>query len=124
MSEQHHEIKVMIDGITEEFFPDAITHWNCEEVEDAGYDPDSGNSLTMSRTTSTEWEVDCGEVDCTEIFEMLKNHDSENVIVKIWFDIESESPNVISSPIPKDEVCIFITDLVEEVAQDNGFDGE
>ena len=123
MSEQHHEIKVMIDGITEEFFPDAIVYWNYEEVEDAGYDPSSGNSLTMSRTTSTEWEVDYADVDCKEINEALdKLPEIAEVTVRVFF--ENTDSTAVSSSLPKHLTERFLCSVLEEVAQDNGFDGE
>ena len=124
MSEQHHELKVTIDGIEKEFFPQAITYWNCEEVEDAGYDPDSGNSLTMTRTTSEEWTVDFSNVDCREIKTALNRFYKVRVVINMWLDTEDEKPNIVSKPLPKSDACKFISDVIEDIAQDHGFDGE
>ena len=127
MNEQQHEIKVTVDGIEEEFYPCAVSFWKSEEVEDAGYDPDSGNSLTMSRTTSTEWEIDYADVDCEEIYEALeKLPEGTQVVVRMWFDDDNdtEQSTVVSSPLPKKEVEKFLCSALEDVAQGNGFDGE
>ena len=125
MSEQHHELQVTIDGIEEEFFPEAITYWNCEEVEDAGYDPDSGNSLTMTRTMHSEWEIDYADVDCREIKTALNElPDNAQITVNMWLDTEDEKPNIVSKPLHKNDACKFINSVVEDIAQDHGFDGE
>jgi len=122
MSSQDHDIKVTIDGIEEDFFPCAITEWKSEEVEDAGYDPDSGNSLTMSRTTSTEWEVDYADVDCEAIYEALENYPESEVTVRVFF--ENTDATAVSKPLPKKEIESFLCSMLKDVAQDNGFDGE
>jgi hypothetical protein len=125
MSEQHHELKVTIDGIEKEFFPETIVYWNCEEVEDAGYDPDSGNSLTMTRTTSEEWKVDYADIHLANIKTALNElPDNAQIVINMWLDTEDEKPNIVSKPLPKNDACKFISSVVEDIAQDNGFDGE